>query len=767
MLQLIRRRKLAATLAAVLLIGGVITFFVMRGRVGETASHDEADVSETAEAPPDLEKLREKYAAGVAAIHRNDGADAVKQFESFTFGPRAVEEYRLYYLANGHQLAGNAAAARVTLARLWRREPRMVYRNDIGFNLASLYDTAGDFERGAEVYAALARRADVPEVQAAARLQAAMARLRAGDVSAALFNARMILIDSPASHEAKQAGQLVRALTGLPDTAPYPLAPSERLERATALSATGKPDDALLELDALARSAPHLGPSIQVQRGVALHRLRKFEDSNKVLEPLTSGYFKYAIPALQYTAKNYAIVAASINPETTKTVKEKKQVGTIKQRVGKGKKKRTVTKPKFQTVFKQVKLIDLAKKKKKDEYDRLASERLKDLLSLPQISPDVRLDTLNALSERAAAKNQDAYVMQLLPQVVKLDPASDPALQHFWDKGWALYARGDLNGAKQYFRFIADTYTHPNVRRQSDYWYARCLERQGQKEEARSIYQKLANAPYEDLYAQHAQARGAKRGWTGSNPLKRDGPDWRELAEKQMPEELELAYELSALSSMREAFLEARKNLNRTNNRLAHAIMADFYHSAGNELLMYTELRKAWPQLATVEQDSVPLYFFKMYYPLKYGEPIEKHAKERGVDPNLVRGLILQESYYNPEAKSHVGATGLMQLMPSTANDYAGRLRIPFAAKRLDNPDVNVRLGTYHLRMLIDMFRGNTYFAVASYNAGQGNVLKWRRAAPGKPTDEFLESIPFQETRNYVKRVTMLRSTYARLTSSS
>jgi soluble lytic murein transglycosylase len=203
----------------------------------------------------------------------------------------------------------------------------------------------------------------------------------------------------------------------------------------------------------------------------------------------------------------------------------------------------------------------------------------------------------------------------------------------------------------------------------------------------------------------------------------------------------------------------------RENSRFANAILADYYHAGGNELLMYGALRKAWPQLATVEQDTVPRYFFRMYYPLKYSDEIEKYAKERGIDPNLVRGLILQESYYNPEAKSRVGATGLMQLMPPTAKEHAKRLRVPFAASRLENPKVNVQLGTYHLRMLINMFSGNVYFAVASYNAGQGNVLKWRRAAPRKPTDEFLESIPFQETRNYVKRVTMLRSTYARITS--
>ena len=83
--------------------------------------------------------------------------------------------------------------------------------------------------------------------------------------------------------------------------------------------------------------------------------------------------------------------------------------------------------------------------------------------------------------------------------------------------------------------------------------------------------------------------------------------------------------------------------------------------------------------------------------------------------------------------------------------------------RRLETPDVNIQLGTLHLKTLINMFNGNPYLAVASYNAGQGNVLKWRRASPAKPRDEFLESIPFPETRNYVKRVTILRASYERI----
>lgn len=761
MLQWLRRKWLLLSVMVVLLIGGIlIVTYVKHGAVEGSA--DESDALPKAEAPPDLEKLRDDYAAGVAALARNDGQEAVRHFASFTFGPRKVEEYRLYYLANGHQLAGNTDAARLTLAKLWRRKPRMAYASDAAFNLANLYATHGDFASSADVYAALATRGEVPAVAASARWQAALARMQSGDLAGALFNARQILLHYPSAEEAKQASLFVRAVSGTDPKAPLPMSAEERLERVAALRALGDAQDALDELN-LIGNAPHLATQIQLEKGLSLNALRKFEESNKVLEPLTSGPYKTAIPALRTAARNYAVLASAINPEVIKTVKERKKVGTIKVRTGKGKKRKTVTRPKYQTVFRQIKLVDLAKKSKKEEYERLASERLKDLLLLP-IDNAVRLDVLEALLARAQTKNQDAYMQELVPQIIKLDALADPALQYFWDKGWAAYARGDLATAKTIFRYIVDTYTHTNVRRQSEYWYARCLDRGGQKNEARAIYQKLANAPYADLYAQHSVTRGAKRAEVKSNPLRKAGPDWGEIAAKQMPEELELAYELTALSSMREALAEIRRNARRDNTRFSEALMADYYASVGSEVLMYRSLRKAWPQLATVDQDQVPAYFIRLYYPLKYGDEIEEHAKERGLDPNLVRALILQESYYNPKAKSSVGATGLMQLMPPTAKEHAARLRVPFAVSRLENPDVNVTLGTYHLRMLVNMFGGNTYYAVASYNAGQGNVMKWRRAAPNKPTDEFLESIPFQETRNYVKRVTMLRSSYERLT---
>jgi soluble lytic murein transglycosylase len=243
----------------------------------------------------------------------------------------------------------------------------------------------------------------------------------------------------------------------------------------------------------------------------------------------------------------------------------------------------------------------------------------------------------------------------------------------------------------------------------------------------------------------------------------KSGPDWREIAEKDMPSELRLAYELTALTDMRDARLEIQKNTTSENDRFSQALLADLYNSAGSPVLMQRAAKRAFPQIATAEQDSAPAYFLKMYYPVKYENAIRKYSTRNGLDTFLVMGLILQESAFIPNAKSAVGATGLMQLMPATAKELARRLSVPFGPARLENPEVNIQLGTAHLKMLVNLFGGNALLAVASYNAGQGNVLNWRRSARARPMDELIESIPYAETRNYVKRVVMLRSSYTRI----
>jgi soluble lytic murein transglycosylase-like protein len=749
-----QRRLLAICLALTPIVGlGIYVFLQHR------ALHREIAAPPKPEAPPDLEKLRPAFTSGMDALRRGDGGAAVRHFSSFKFGGRAVEEYRLYFLASAFRLTGDRRSARLTLARLWSRPPHLVNWEDISLNLGNFYGEIGDWSNAIAVYRGIASRTDRSPVAAAARWQLINTGFASGDSKIVYDAAHDIVVKNPRAPQAADAIAILRSLQSLSETEPLELTDAERLQRAVSLMRDGDPKDALLELSALQASTPppELRPPVQLNRGLTLNQLHRYEESNKLLEPMAAGPFKFAIPAMYTASKNFRALATGINPIVNKVIIVRQRVGSVRVRA-KGKKK-AVVKPKFANVKKTIQVVDPVKKAKKEEYERLSTERMRDLLSLP-LADEVRIEVLNTLIATAESKNDDAREQKLITDLAKLDPSQEAGLQHFWGKAWDAYSRGDVHGADQLMTFVRDTYRNPNVKRQAAYWLARTMERQGMREQAAAIYQSLADAPYSDLYVLYCQAHGAHPQVPDFNPLRLQKPDWPEIAEKEMPAELRLAYELTALTDARDARLEIQKNIKRSNQRFADALLADLYNSYGDMLLMMRSARRAFPQLATVEQDVVPAYFLKMYYPMKYTDAIISNAQKNNLDPFLVMGLIHQESYFNPLARSPVGATGLMQLMPPTAKELARRIH---SSANIEDPVVNIRLGTLYFRQLVNMFGGVTQLAVASYNAGMGNVMRWRRGAPHKPLDEFLESMPFPETRNYVKRVTMLSASYRRL----
>ncbi|WP_224242740.1 lytic transglycosylase domain-containing protein [Hyalangium gracile] len=141
-------------------------------------------------------------------------------------------------------------------------------------------------------------------------------------------------------------------------------------------------------------------------------------------------------------------------------------------------------------------------------------------------------------------------------------------------------------------------------------------------------------------------------------------------------------------------------------------------------------------------------------WPLAFRSIIERHAKANRLDPDLLQGLIWQESRFNPRARSSSGALGLTQLMPATARDVAAALKLPaMGEQKLLEPAENVRLGAAYLGSLLKHFGGNTAYAVAAYNAGPRAVERWHKALPQAEVDEWVEHIAFDETRDYVKKV--------------
>src|SRR5260370_233833 len=190
--------------------------------------HPETAVRPKPEAPLDLEELRSEFDAGLDAIHHKDGPAAVQHLGSFDFGKRSVEEYRLYYLGTAHQLAGDKASARATLARLWQRTPKMAAWPDAAMNLAGLYSESSDFFHAATVYGGISAHAETSDVAAPARWDEIETRFYIGDLGALFEQARNIAIKNPRSQQAPVAMTVMNALTGTD----FALTPSERLRRA-------------------------------------------------------------------------------------------------------------------------------------------------------------------------------------------------------------------------------------------------------------------------------------------------------------------------------------------------------------------------------------------------------------------------------------------------------------------------------------------------------------------------------------------------------
>ena len=148
-----------------------------------------------------------------------------------------------------------------------------------------------------------------------------------------------------------------------------------------------------------------------------------------------------------------------------------------------------------------------------------------------------------------------------------------------------------------------------------------------------------------------------------------------------------------------------------------------------------------------------PGWYVRLRYPLRYQAIVRGHARNYHLDPALLAGVIYQESKFHAHARSSSGAIGLMQLLPATAKGIAvhtGGSR--FRVSDLDNPEINVRYGSWYLRHLLDKY-GDERTALAAYNAGQQNVDRWRDEGKG---------IAFAETRHYVSRVEHLKTLYRR-----
>jgi soluble lytic murein transglycosylase len=165
--------------------------------------------------------------------------------------------------------------------------------------------------------------------------------------------------------------------------------------------------------------------------------------------------------------------------------------------------------------------------------------------------------------------------------------------------------------------------------------------------------------------------------------------------------------------------------------------------------------------------EELPLALWHAAYPTIYLPVIRTYAGKL-VDPFLVAAIIREESQYDTRALSRVGAIGLMQVMPATAEALAAKLGVAELERDdLFDQEINIRIGVSYLGQLLEQFSGNVLYAVAAYNAGPQAVSAWTAKYGDKEPDEFVELIPYQETRQYVKRVLRSYREYFRLVGTA
>jgi peptidoglycan lytic transglycosylase len=346
-----------------------------------------------------------------------------------------------------------------------------------------------------------------------------------------------------------------------------------------------------------------------------------------------------------------------------------------------------------------------------------------------------------------------------------LDAAPDGknAQSAAWRIAWIAYLNRKPEAADMLEAYVRQFPTS-NYVPDALYWLGRSYERSGDAARARSFYLAASNRfPLTYFGAKGAERVRPDPDGLGVSPVKISEfiaviPPVQPLPALDPPaapaeEEREArAHALSDIAFDSSAELEFRAAYAATHAPKYLIDAAGSAISAGHYGAGMAAIRQAFPQLEARRISEIPNEAWRAAFPLPYELDLRDAAARNLLDPMLVAGLIRQESAFESKAMSHAGAVGLMQVMPKTALKVSRQLRLRYRHAELTDPRYNLQLGSRYLANLIESF-GTPEAALAAYNAGEDHVMEWTTGQNYLETAEFVESIPFTETREYVQIV--------------
>ena len=340
-----------------------------------------------------------------------------------------------------------------------------------------------------------------------------------------------------------------------------------------------------------------------------------------------------------------------------------------------------------------------------------------------------------------------------------------------WKASWLTLRQGRADQAKEAFEEQIAKYPDSAEIPAALYWRARLAEDAHNVPLARAYYRKLVDRFPNYYYADRSRERLALIG-TGTvaedslldhiPPVNTPKAQFEDAPDDDLRAQKAHLLENCALFDF--AVKELQKAAPKEGPDWTAAEIARIYQESGGYHRALNYLKRTVPTYFSLDYNALPRFYWETLFPRPFWADLKRYSSANDLDPYLVASLIRQESEFNPGAISRANALGLMQVMPGTGKKLAKEVKLKrFRPEQLLIPTTNIQLGTRYFKELLDEFNGHPEYALAAYNAGSDRVQAWLSDGNFRDPQEFVESIPFTETREYVQAIMRNASVYRKL----
>lgn len=341
---------------------------------------------------------------------------------------------------------------------------------------------------------------------------------------------------------------------------------------------------------------------------------------------------------------------------------------------------------------------------------------------------------------------------------------SDLLPRAYWRIGWIQFRNERYADCIQTFTTLMKGFPNDSFAKAALFWIGKSHERQNRLKAAETAYSEIVKANHW-YYSAPAKEHLKRLRSKIDAPIKPetleisrarvtlDNPAWKNIGSKKTPR----VEQLMRLKLFEDALTELEGTIRRNS-----ANLQDNYYNlilCLEKLKKFQQAHRYADKLSRLQafrgkNNAIPIELYRLLYPLYYTDYLQKHTTTYEIDALFVAAMIREESRYNADIVSRSGAVGLMQIMPATGRELANRLKIPrFSTKMLYNPDVNIQMGAWYMKSLMNQFDNNHALVAGAYNGGPGRMRRWIEAKKIPDLDEFVEDIWIDETRRHIKKV--------------